>query len=157
MKARTLVVVFLFVGLFPKIEGKDLNELINNSLLLYLEWQSNIVNKPLKDNKTIYICLDNYPSNFSFSEKILKKDVKFMSLQNISYQKELKKKENYRFLFIAICLEQNHLIIKVFGKDVLIHNKNNVQVAVVDWGIFNYEFSCDRQEWELKEKKFGGV
>ena len=80
-----------------------------------------------------------------------------MSLQNISYQKELKKKENYRFVFIAICLEQNHLIIKVFGKDVLIHNKNNVQVAVVDWGIFNYEFSCDRQEWELKEKKFGGV
>lgn len=155
-----IVMSLLCICFFSNAQEKNkLNEMLNESLLLYLDWQSDLRSKAVKvgKNNYLYICVDNYPNNFSFSEEILKKDVKFMSLQNLSGQKELKKNREYRFIFTAISLEKNQISITVFGKNVFLPKKNHLHVVAADRGVFTYEYSCDKQEWKLKEKNFGGV
>jgi hypothetical protein len=133
--------------------------MINESLLSYIDRQVGLSGEAAnnRENKTIYICVDNYPLNFSFSEEISKKNVRFVSLQNPAMQKTFKRNRIYRFCFTETTLERNQLRITVSSRNVSIPKRNHINVAIVDWGTFVYEFSCDKQEWELKESTFGGV
>ena len=97
MKKIIIAMSLLCICFFSNAqENNQLNEMLNESLLLYLDWKSDLRSKAVEvgKNNIPFICVDNFPINFSFSEEILKKDVKFMSLQNLSGQKELKKIEN---------------------------------------------------------------
>lgn len=49
------------------------------------------------------------------------------------------------------------LAITIAGRGVKRINKNNIHVVIGDWGVFAYEYSCNKQEWELKETKYGGI
>jgi hypothetical protein len=137
----------------------QLNKMINGSLLLYLDWKSDLTGKTCKScgEYAPYICIDNYPSNFSFSEEILNRNVRFMSLQNLSGQNELKKGKEHGFVFMGISLEKNQITITLSGKNVSIPKKNHLNVAVVDWGTYTYEYSCENQKWILVETKYGGI
>jgi len=160
MKRIIVTIGFVFICLFSNAqENKQLNKMINTSLLSYLDWKSDLINKTCKDcgEYAPYICVDSYPNNFSFSEAIQKRNVKFMSLQNLSGQKELKKGKKYEFVLMELSLEKNRITITLSGKDVSIPKKNHLHIVAVDWGIFTYEYSCDKQEWELKKTKFGGI
>ena len=136
-------------------ESNRLNEMLNECLLSYLDWQSDLINKTVESK--VYICLDNLPNGFAFSEGVLEKDVKFMSLHNLSGQRELKKNKKYRFVFVGIALIKNHIYITVSGKNVSVPKRNHVHIEAVDCGVFTYDYSCDNQEWVLVETKFGGV
>jgi len=129
-------------------ENNQLNEMINECLLLYLDHHSGI---------SPYICLDNYPDTFSFSEDILKKDVKFMSLHNLRGQRVLKRKKEYPFLFTAIELENNQIKISIFRKTVVLYPNNQLQIQVADWGVFTYDYSCSQSKWKLRGLVFGGI
>lgn len=73
MKTKVAIIGFICVcSLLNAQDSNQINNMINESLLLYLERQP--------ETSSEVICLDNYPVNFSFSEEILEKDVKFMSL-----------------------------------------------------------------------------
>jgi hypothetical protein len=137
----------------------QLNKMINESLLSYLNWKSDLISRTCQNCKEYasYICVDNYPSNFSFSKEIQKRNVKFMSLQNLSGQKELKKGKGYGFVFLGISLDQNRIIITVSGKGVSIPKKNHLHMVVGDWGVFTYDYSCENQQWILIETKYGGI
>lgn len=148
MKKMVVFICYLCVCLVSNAQGNNqLNEMINECLLQYLD-HSGI---------SPYICLDNYPDTFSFSEDILKKDVKFMSLHNLHGQRELKRKKEYPFLFTAIELENNKIKISIFRKTVVLHSKNQLQIQVADWGVFTYEYSCSQSNWKLREHIFGGI
>lgn len=160
MRKIIIAISFVFICLFSNAQEKNqLNKMINTCLLSYLDWRSDFISKTSKDRVeyTPYICLDSYPNDFSFSEEVQKRNVKFMSLQNLSGQKKLKKGKEYEFIFMGMSLERNRMTITLSGKGVSIPKKNHLNIATLDWGIFIYEYSCDKQEWKLEETKFGGI
>lgn len=159
MKA-TIVFCFIYFCSFTNAHSDNqLNNMINESLLSYIDRQAGLSGEAAnnRENQTIYICMDNYPLNFSFSGEISKKNVRFVSLQNPAMRKAFKRNKVYLFYFTETTLERNQLRITVSSRNVSIPKRNHINVAIVDWGTFVYEFSCDKQEWELKESTFGGV
>jgi hypothetical protein len=163
MKKIILAISFLFICLFSNAqENNKLNKMINESLLSYINWISDLTSKTCKncEEHAFYICIDNYLNNFSFSEEILNKNVKFISLTNLkglpnSFRSKLKK--GITTLFVGINLSNNQLEIRVSDKELKLKGKKHLYIAISNWGIYTYEYVCDKQEWELKETKYGGV
>lgn len=107
---KTKVAIIGFICVCPLLNAQDsnqINNMINESLLLYLERQP--------ETSSEVICLDNYPVNFSFSEEILEKDVKFMNLHTPLGHRGLQRNKEYKFIFPAIHLNDNQIKITVFG------------------------------------------
>ena len=147
---------FLFFSSVPV--DNQMYEMINESILLYLDWQSESINKTIREseNHDLYICMDNYPENISFSEDVLKKHIKFINRYDFSRRRELQKKKEYKFIFPAIQLDNNQIRITIFGKIVSYRNKQ-LHIAMVDWCVTTYEYSCNEQKWNLKETTVGGI
>lgn len=160
MRAIVVTICFLCICCFSNAQKNTrLNEMIDESLLLYLDWHdelSNTLDKNIKESFPC-ICLISLLDDIHFSEQLLNKNVKFVSLNNLYRQKGLKRGKRYRFIITKIQLEDNHIIITVLGENVYIINKRHTQVEIIDRGIFSYAYSCEKQEWELIEKKFDGV
>ena len=93
MKTKVAIIGFIYVcSLLNAQDSNQINNMINELLLLlYLERQL--------ETSSEVICLDNYPVNFSFSEEILEKDVKFMSLHTPLGHRGLQRNKEYKFIF----------------------------------------------------------
>ena len=160
MKRISFVIVVLFMFFQSKgQETNQLNEMINSSINSYIVWSNDFVKQgiSLRDTCQYYVCKDGFPADFPFSSM---QNVTFFSLHNLnglpkSFQKELKKGISACFVWIKLTGKQ--LVITVGGRGVKLIKKNNIGISVGDWGIFTYEYSCNKQEWELKETKFGGI
>lgn len=160
MKSKVVVVFFICAcALSYAQENNQLNIMINESLLSYLNWKSEITSKTVKGSEDCIpnFYLDNYPDNFSVSDELLRKNVRLLSLHNLSGQRELLKNKEYKFIIPEILLENNHIRIKVLGKKVTISRRKQLHIEAVDWGVFTYAYSCNQQEWNLIGTIFGGV
>ena len=85
------------------------------------------------------------------------KNVKFVSLMNLSGQKEFKKGKWYEVIFPGISLKNNRLTIFITAGSVSISKNNQLQKTFIDWGIYTYEYLNDKQEWILVKTEYGGV
>ena len=159
MNRKYTVIFFLLICSFVNAQGTNqLNEMINECMEFTLDWHSNKTSNTNKNNRSRspYICLDNLPSNFVFSDDILKRNVRFMSLNNISGRHELRKKEKHTFLFTSIELDDNLIRIIISAKKVS-RIRKRLNIGISDWIVFTYAYSCDENEWQLKEKRIGGI
>jgi hypothetical protein len=140
-------------------ENNQMNKMINESLSLYINWKSDITNESVRDreNSIPYICLDNYPATFSVLDEELKKKVKFMSLYNLSGQRELQRNIEYDFIFPEVFLDNNQIRITIFGKKASISRRKQLHIWAVERCVFTYVYSCDRQEWKLMDTVFEGI
>jgi hypothetical protein len=160
MKRICLVIVVLFISFQSKgQETNQLNKIIISSINSYIAWNNDFVKRgiSLRDTCQHYICKDGLPADFPFNSI---QNTTFFSLHNLnglpkSFQKELKKGISAYFVWIK--LTDRQLVITVGSRGVKLIKKNNIGISVGDWGIFTYEYFCDKQEWELKETKFGGI
>ena len=157
--------IWIFIIIFSvssQLIGQDknqLNEMIVSSINSYIEWNNDFVKRgiSLMDTSSYYVCMDGLPANFPYNSI---QNVTFFSLNNLeglpnSFKSKLKK--GIKTLFVGINLSHNQLVVTVAGRGVSRIKKNNINILIGDWGIFTYEYSCDKQEWELKEIKFEGI
>ena len=158
-KICVLIVMLCGAGHLLGQNKNQLNEMIVSSINSYIEWNNDFVKREISVGDTCnhYICIDGLPSAFPYDSI---KNVTFFSLHNVnglskSFQKELKKGISACFAWIK--LTNTQLVISVGGRGVKLIKKNHIGISVVDWGVFTYEYSCDKQEWVLKETKFGGI
>lgn len=159
MKRICFFTVVLFLCFHSKgQENNQLNEMIISSVNSYISWKNDLrKNLGWQHSSNYYICQDGFPRNFPFDSL---QNVIYGSLENIeglssTYKKKLNK--GIGFLFVGIEITDNRLFIAVSGRNVKRTKKNNVNIALVDWGHYFYEYSCEKQKWELKETKYGGV
>jgi hypothetical protein len=101
--------------------------------------------------------MDGLPANFPLDSV---QNVTFFSLNNLeglpnSFKSKLKK--GIKTLFVGINLSNSQLIITVTGRGVKRFKNKHIGITIADWDICTYEYSCEKQEWELKETKYGGV
>jgi hypothetical protein len=60
-------------------------------------------------------------------------------------------------LFVSYNLTNNLLRITISGVGVEFLNRRQLMILIGDgdWGQYFYEYSCEKQEWILKEVKYG--
>lgn len=158
---KVWILIILF-SVSSQLSGQDknqLNEIIISSINSYIMNSKSLVKQgySLMDTCCYYICMDGLPEDFSYNNV---PNVVFFSLENLeglpnSFKNKLKK--GIKVLFICIILSYNQLTIIVAGRGVKRINKNNINIVIGDCGVYAYEYSCNEQEWKLKETKYRGV
>jgi hypothetical protein len=160
MKRIVIVISILFVSFQIKgQEDNQLNKLINSSISSYIDWKNDFVKRGISQRDTCkyYVCKDGLPTFFSYDNV---KNVTFFSLENLNglpkfFQKELKKGIGACFVWIELTDKQ--LIIHIGGRSVKLAHKNHIEIGISDWGIFTYEYSCEKQIWLLAKTEYGGI
>lgn len=160
MKRIVSFIVVLFVLFQLKgQENNQLDKIVISAIKSYIISNKDLVKNKfsLQDTSRYYICMDGLPTDFPYNNV---QDATFFSLSNLkglpnSFKRKLKKGINA--LFIGLNISNNQIIITVSGRIVKRLKKNNLNIAISGWGIFTYEYSCEKQKWELKEPKYGGV
>ena len=160
MKIIVSIIVVLFVLFQLKgQENNQLDKLVISSIKSYIIDDKNLVRQKfiLMDTSRYYICMDGLPANFPCDSV---HNVTFFSLNNLeglpnSFKHKLKK--GIKTLFVGLKISNNQIIITVSGRVVRRLKKNNTSIGLCDWGVSIYEYSCEKQKWELKETKYGGV
>jgi hypothetical protein len=128
--------------------GNHLNNMVVSSIKSYIEFDKDMA------RQGYYVCIDGLPSDFH-SDSL--QNVVFFSLNNLeglpnAFKSKLNK--GIKTLFIKMTLSNKQLDVTISAWVVKRLKKNNKSIAISDWGIFTYEYSCDSQIWELKETKF---
>ena len=143
-------------------KDNQLNEMIISSINSYIEWNNDFVKRgiSLGDTCNHYICIDGLPSAFPYGSI---KNATFFSVnffriyQTTNYLLNNQLKKGMEALFVYFELKNNQLQITVSSKNVKLIKKKQIGIGLSDWGIFTYEYSCDKQEWSLVEIKYDGV
>jgi len=158
---RVVVIITVFFVCF-QLKGQEcnqLNEIISSSINSYITWKNSFVKRGIsvRDTCCLYICKDGLPADFPCDSM---QNVTFFSLNNWnglskSFQKELKK--GIGACFVWLKLTENQLVVHIGGIGVKLIKKNHIGISVGDWGIFTYEYSCEKQKWLLTNTEYGGI
>lgn len=160
MKRIVSVIVVLFVLFQLKgQEMKQLDKFVISTIKSYIINNKDLVRQrfSLQDTSRYYICMDGLPADFPCDSV---QNVTFFSLNNLeglpnSFKHKLKK--GIKTLFVGLKISNNQIIITVSGRVVRRLKRNNTSIGICDWGVSIYEYSCEKQKWELKETKSGGI
>ena len=162
MNIKKVYIAIVLISMSSQLVGQNnnqLNEMIIESLRSYLSYSSEQQQKVCKncEKYDTYICKDGLPRNFSYDnlQNVTFFSVDFFRVYSNSLKKQLKK--GIRALFLSFELRNNQLQITVSSKSVKLINKKTIGVGLSNWGNYFYEYSCEKQEWELKEIKYGGI
>jgi hypothetical protein len=159
---KKIFLIFVVSFLSFQIQGQEhnqLNEMIISSINLYITNDKGLVKQgfSLRDTSRYYICMEGLPEDFSYDGI---QNVTFFSLNNIEgVPNFLKHKLNkgIKMLFIGLKTSNNQLVISVKGRGVQRLKKKHLSIEIGDWGIFTYEYSCERKKWLLVKNKYGGI
>jgi hypothetical protein len=137
----------------------QLNKMIISSINSYIVSDKNLVKQgfSLADTSRYYICMDGLPADFPYNSV---QNATFFSLNNIEGVPDVLKrklKKGIKTLFVGLKISNNQLVITVAGRGVKRVKKKHISIVMGDWGIFIYEYSCEKQKWELQETKYGGI
>lgn len=103
-----------------------------------------------------YICTDGLPLNFQYDSI---PNVTYYSVDYLrSCPKRIKDKckKGIATLFVSFQLNNNEFKVRVTKKVVTL-KKKGIWIGLSDWGVYYYEYSCDRKRWELTKTTYGGV
>lgn len=160
MKRIVSVIAVLFVLFQLKgQENNQLDKLVISSIKSYITDDKDLVRQgfSLMDTSRYYICMDGLPADFTYDSV---QNATFFSLKNIEgipHFLKYKLKKGIKTLFVGLKISNNQIIITVSGRGVKRTKKNNISIVIGDWCVSIYEYSCEKQKWELKETKYGGV
>ncbi|OPZ99266.1 MAG: hypothetical protein BWY72_00437 [Bacteroidetes bacterium ADurb.Bin416] len=160
MKRIVGVILFLFVLFQLKgQENNQLDKILVSAIESYITNNKDLARKRMsvQDTSRYYICMDGLPAGFPFDSV---QNVAFFSLNNIdglANPIKNKLKKGIKTLFVGIKISKNQIIITISEQIIRQLKKKKLNIAISDWGIFTYEYSCEKQKWELKEPKYGGI
>lgn len=156
-KIHLIIVLLTMASPLMGQKSNQLNDMIAESLHSYLNYSSELQKRVCKSCKEYdpYICKDGLPLGFpydSFPNAI------FFSTNSIQenptpFKKDLKKGTGAYFVFFE--LKNNRIRISVASNGVKLVNKKTIGTALGDYGHYFYEYSCETQQWELKETDLG--
>jgi len=156
------IVIFIILFMFFQLKGQannQQNEMIISSINSYITWKNSFVKGgiTIRDTCHYYVCKDGLPNDFPYDSM---QNVTFLSLHNWnglskSFKKELKK--GISLCFVWLKLTDRQLVVSIGGRGVKLIKKNNLGISVGDWGIFTYEYSCEKQKWLLVNTEYGGI
>jgi hypothetical protein len=138
---------------------EPLNKIIISSINSYIISDKDLVKQgfSLSDTSRYYICMDGLPADFPYDSI---QNATFFSLKNIEGVPNVikrKLKKGIGVLFVGIKISNNQLVITVAGRGVKRIKKRHISIVIGDWGIFTYEYSCEKQEWLLSKTEYGGI
>ncbi len=159
---KRIFLFFIVSLLFFQSQGQEhnqLNEMIISSINSYITNEKSLVKQgfSLRDTSRYYICMEGLPENFSYDSL---QNITLFSLNNIEgIPNFLKHKLNkgIKMLFIGLKTSNNQLVISVKGRGVQRLKKKHLSIVIGDWGIFTYEYSCEKQKWLLVKNEYGGI
>jgi hypothetical protein len=129
-----------------------LNDMINKCLDECLNYCLTQPHYPIPS-----LLIDYYSFGFEFSDSVKSRQLDYVSIRNPKFYKYLRK-EQYVLFFDGLFLNCNKLTFQFSGRFVQYEKKKrNLNIAISDWFRFVYEYSCDKKEWILVEKDFGGI
>jgi len=147
-----------------KSSNKDdsifLNSLIKKELISYIDYfngYDKIRGIKETDDKYYYVCVNDFPPNFSFDDSICGVKIRYISLINYRGLEKLLKKGIHAFFLSNINLKNNRLIIGFQWQNVKLMYKNQLNFAISEFANIVYEYSCERQEWVKIESQYGGI
>lgn len=147
-------------SLFCQEKNNQIEAMINNSISSYIDH----INKQIEEGiiteqymERLHLSIDALPLDFQFSDKIKNSNIPIISLSNTTlYKRKLKKGVNF-ILFEAIYLIDNQLIFKVSSRYAKLTSKKHLNIEISSWGIYKYQYSCEKRVWELIEIKYEGI
>ena len=152
----------LLISISGQLIGQNdnqLNKMIIESLRSCMSYNSKLRKKVCVncEKYNTYICRDGLPANFPYDSlpNVTFFSVDFFRVYSNPLKKQLQK--GIGALFVSFKLKNGQLQVIVTTKSVKLINKKTITVGLSDWCNYFYEYSCEKQEWELKENKFGGV
>lgn len=159
---KKIFLIFVVSFLSFQIQGQEhdqLNEMITSSINLYITNDKSLVKQGfgLRDTSRYYICMEGLPEHFSYDGI---QNITFFSLNNIEgVPNFLKHKLNkgIGMLFIGLKTLNNQLVISVKDCGVRRLKKKHLSISISDWGVFTYEYSCERRKWLLVKSVYGGI
>lgn len=162
---RRILLLALFCLCFIRSHAQDndqLPDMINRSLSEYVGVRENyiaqgIIVAPAQDYSDIYICIDNYPAHFKFSEEI--RDLKFKYITLAAPKRKLKKlfKKSQAVVFLSgPVLNGDEIRITLSPRSVRFRN-NRLNIAVSDWVDCIWRYAPESGKWYLHETKAGGI
>ena len=161
MKKTLIVIAALFLlGQLKGQETNQLNDMIISSIRSEIAWNDNyLMERGWQKQEHCYVCSDGFPRDFPYNNDSLKNvtyfSLAFASVYQNPFKKELKK--GIGFLEVGYRLTNNTLRISVVPASI--KRKSGqffVEVNLEDIGIYFYEYSCDKQKWELMKIRKGG-
>ena len=163
-KICIFIAIFFILGQLKGQQDNQLNNILVESILLNLDYDVDLYNKVSgnrKDSRAYtlpYICKDGLPSHFPYDSL---QHINFFSLNNVDGQPNFFKKKLKKGMsawFVGIKLTNNVITITISDEDIKRIKKNRVKHVVgFHWGIYTYEYSCEKQEWKLKDVKHTGI
>ena len=148
MKKIIFFLTFIFTTNIGKTQSSNL--FILNDMIIDCLYSC------LSETNISTLLIDYYPFSFDFSDSIKSRQLNYVSIKNQKYYKYLKKGQNVLF-FDGLSLDSNKLIIQFSGRLVQYAKKIHIRISISDWFRFIYEYSCDKKQWILIEKDFGGI
>lgn len=122
-----------------------LNDFLNESIERILS-QNN-------KNQAVFL-VDNFPSNFQFSKKNIDTfNVTFFNKNN--YKKSELKRGIRTFRLLPFFLKDGSFSISI--SNVFVTQKaKNITISSADFYTYEYQYSCEKRQWELLEIKESG-
>lgn len=147
MKNIIIITFFIFsVMLCSAQSNNQLNDLLNES----------IMNCLLKENIYQAVFLkDNVPSDFQFTKTNID-NYEVVYFDRNKYRKSELKQGIKSFRLLPIVLKDNMLSITIV-KVLVSQNGNNITISSSDYYIYEYQYFCEKKQWELSDIKQKGI
>ncbi|NLL28837.1 MAG: hypothetical protein GX259_08560 [Bacteroidales bacterium] len=160
---RNLIkLLFLFLVLFSIttiskaqdtiVKYDQIEKMIQDALLIVLKSEKDYIEKgiiPKKINDNFYIWIDHYPFGFEPTQEILDLNLKIKYISKHSLTKKQKKKGIDGIGFSGVRIDGNKIKLYFSSRSVFLKNKI-LYVGIDGEGyLFEYEYSCEKQEWIL--------
>ena len=155
-KICIFIAIFLISTQLRGQKDNQLNKLLIESILLNIDYDSDLYSKVCSTCGAYtlpYICRDGLPADFPYDSL---QHIDFFTFHNIegypsSFKKKLKK--GIGAWTLGIRLTNNVISIIISSRSVKRIKKRHIGAGVSGSSIYIYEYSCEKQEWELKETK----
>ena len=165
MKRLLLITLLVFslksFALEISCKENQLNNMIYRSLLSYIDRNNEFISKTygVHGGITYYICASGLPYCYFIDDFYAKlSNVKYFSLDNADNSKWLKKmiKKGFRGLFVDVRMHKLRITITV-SERVVKKVKGDIATMISDWGIYEYIYSQENDDWILSNTPYGGV
>ncbi|MDI6834031.1 MAG: hypothetical protein QMD02_09355 [Bacteroidales bacterium] len=134
-----------------KIEEDQITKMIQNALFIVLTIEKGYIkqNATNKRQDGIYVWIDHYPSGFEPTQEIIDLTLKLKYVSIYGLTQRQKRKGIYGIAFSGVRIDGNKLILNFAGMGVKLRN-NILHIGHDSDGYsFEYEYSCEKQEWVL--------
>ena len=165
MKRLLLITLLVFslksFALEISCKENQLNNMIYRSLVSYIDRNNEFISKTygVHGGITYYICASGLPYCYFIDDFYAKlSNVKYFSLDNADNSKWLKKmiKKGFRGLFVDVRMHKLRITITV-SERVVKKVKGDIATIISDWGIYEYIYSQENDDWILSNTQYGGV